>query len=173
MSIAVVSYSLTGNNDALACGVARQLAAEHIQVTEAKPRSTGVILLDMIFNRTPRVETQVSALEKFDRVLFIAPVWMGQAASPLRAYFRHMKEHPRKYAYACISGGALNPNPKLTDDLMKRTGTAPAAVVDLHIVDLLPADPKPTAKDTSAYRLNDADKAKLTEAIVKAVKGVL
>ena len=34
MKIIVISYSLTGNNDDLAAGVAAQLEADHIRVTE-------------------------------------------------------------------------------------------------------------------------------------------
>lgn len=169
MSTAVISYSWTGNNDALASGVARALSAEHIKITEAKPRTMAALMLDMLFSRTPRVQPQADILEKYDRVLFVGPVWMGQVASPLRPYLKHVKDHPRKYAFACISGGGLNPNPKLAADLAKWAGTAPAAYLDLHIADLLPQEPKPDMKATSSYRLNDVDKAKLVEAVVRTV----
>ena len=36
-------------------------------------------------------------------------------------------------------------------------GTPLHNVINLHIADLLPPDPKPDRKDTSAYRLNDRD----------------
>jgi len=170
MKIAVISYSLTGNNDALASSVAKELAAEHIKITELKPRTTGSIIIDIIFNRTPRVQPIPDRLEKYDPILFVGPVWMGQAASPFRTYFKYLKSHPHKYSFASISGGAINTNPKLAGDLDKRVGSAPAALVDLHIADLLPPDPKPTMKDTSAYRINNGDIKKLTDKIVKNVR---
>ena len=170
MKIGVISYSLTGNNEALANSVAEEFAAEHIKITEPKPRTTGSIILDIIFNRTPKVQPIPDRLEKYDQILFVGPVWMGQAASPFRAYFKHLKTHPYKYAFASISGGAINTNPKLAGDLKKRVGAEPAALVDLHIADLLPSDPKPTMKDTSAYRINSGDIKKLTDTIVKTVK---
>lgn len=173
MKIAVVSYSLTGNNDALGASVAKELSAEHIKITETKQRTTVSIVLDMIFNRTPRVQPMPAALAKYERILFVGPVWMGRSASPFRAYFRYLKAHPKPYAFASISGGALNTNPKLADDLKKRAGTAPAAFVDLHIADLLPPDPKPTTKDTSAYRLNGDDITNLTGIVVHAVRDVM
>jgi len=94
MSIAVVSYSLTGNNGALAVAVATELSAVLIKISEEKPRKTGAIILDMILNRTPRVQPFPSELEKYKRILFIAPVWMGKVASPLRAYLEHLKTRP-------------------------------------------------------------------------------
>ncbi|MCR4434640.1 MAG: hypothetical protein QHH06_00040 [Clostridiales bacterium] len=173
MSIAVVSYSLTSNNGALAAAVAKALSAEHVKILEEKPRKTGAIILDMILNRTRRVQPLASELEKYERILFIAPVWMGKVASPLRAYLKHLKAHPQPYAFASISGGALNTNPELADDLEKRAGAKPIAFVDLHIADLLPPEPKPTMKDTSAYRLSDAELSKLAGVIAASVKNAM
>ena len=173
MSIAVVSYSYTGNNETLAAAVAKTLSAEHVKILEVKPRKMSKIILDMILNRTPRVQPLPSVLEQYERILFIAPVWMGKVASPLRAYLKHLKAHPQPYAFASISGGALNTNPKLADGLEKRSGIKPTVFIDLHIADLLPSEPKPTMKDTSAYHLNDAEISKLAEAITVAVKDAI
>lgn len=173
MKTAVVSYSFTGNNDALASGVAQALSAEHIRIITNKTLNYGSIALDMIFNRAPRSTTAPEMLSGYDRVLLMAPVWMGQVASPLRPYLKNLKLHPCKYAFACLSGGGLNPNPKLIDDLEKRAGTKPSAFLDLHIADLLQQDHQPTAQETGAYRLNDEDKQKLIDQILGAVQGVM
>lgn len=170
MSIAVVSYSLTGNNEALAAAAAKALSAEHIKISEEKPRNMGAIMLDMMFSRTPRVRPLPAVLGQYQKILFIAPVWMGKAASPLRAYFKYLKTNPRPYAFASISGGALNSNPKLKDELEQLIGRKPAAFSDLHIADLLPPNSKPTTKDTSAYRINERDTIKLTGMVIDAVK---
>lgn len=170
MNIAVVSYSHTGNNGALAAAVAKELSAVHIKISEEKPRKMSTILLDMLFNRMPKVKPFPSELGKYEGILFIAPVWMGKASAPLRAYFKHLKTHPQPYAFASISGGALNPNPKLAEDIESRVGARPRALVDLHIADLMPQEPKPKMKDTSAYRLNDAEVLKLAGVIAASVK---
>jgi hypothetical protein len=164
LKIAVVSYSLTGNNEALARSVAGVLAAEHIKIQEPKQRTTGTIILDVLFNRTPKTEPKPARLENYDLVLFFGPVWMGQAAFPLRPYLKHPKLG--RYAFVSLSGGAMNDNPKLANDLKKRSGKDPAALIDLHVTDLLPAEPKPGTKETSAYRINEADRKKLTNTIV-------
>ncbi|MCK4731406.1 MAG: flavodoxin family protein, partial [Methanophagales archaeon] len=55
MKVTVISYSLTGNNEALAASIASEISAEHIRITESKPRTNVTIALDMLFNRTPKV----------------------------------------------------------------------------------------------------------------------
>ena len=130
----------------------------------------GSIILDLIFNRTPQVQPTPDRLEKYDLILFFGPIWIGQVATPLRAYLKHLKTNLRRYAFISISGGADGPNLKLTGELKKRAGKEPIALIDLHIADLLPSDPKPVRKDTSAYQINNGDIKKLTNTIVKTVR---
>lgn len=169
MNIGVVSYSFTGNNEALADSVAKELAVEHIKITDPKPRTMGTIVLDIMFNRIPQVQP-TPHLENYDLLLFFGPIWMGKVATPLRAYLKNLKTNHCRYAFISISGGADGANPKLADELKKRGGKDPVALMDLHIADLLPSDPKPERKDTSAYRINDQDIKKLTHTIVKTVR---
>lgn len=170
MKTAIISYSFTGNNDALADSIAKELSAEHIKITEQKPRKSGSIFTDMVFHKIPKVQPAPEILSQYDKIIFIGPIWFGQAAAPLRAYLRYIKDHPRKYAFASLSGGAIGTNPKLEGDLIKRTGMKPIAFVDMHIADLLPAEPKPTMKDTSSYRLTEIHNQKLTDSIIKNFK---
>jgi hypothetical protein len=173
MKIGVVSYSLTGNNEALAEAVAKSLSAEHIKIVEPKPRKTGAIIADMMFNRTPKSQPAPDVLAQYDQVVLMGPVWLGKVASPLRAYLKYIKKHPKPYAFACISGGALNPNPKLKDDIAGRAGAQPAACIDLHIADLLPKDTKPSMESTSGYHLSAEDVAKLSATITDTIREAL
>jgi hypothetical protein len=169
----VISYSLTGNNEALAASIAAEYAAEHIKIIESQPRNMGTIVLDMLFNRTPQVNPIVEKAKDNDLVLFVGPVWMGQVATPFRAYFKHFKRGLGQYAFISISGGADGANTKLAGELRKRAGKEPSALIDLHIADLLPPEPKPGRKDTMAYRLNDKEVASLTSTIVKTLRETL
>ncbi len=174
MRIIVISYSFTGNNEALANSIAAEFAAEHIKITAIGPRTTGAIILDMILNRTPQINPITAQVEDKDLVLFVGPVWLGQVASPLRTCFKELKARLGQYAFISISGGALGPNSKLAGDLKKRVGKEPIALLDLHIADLLPPDPKPTLKDTGSYRLTDKDVIKsLTDTVVKTVRKII
>jgi hypothetical protein len=105
-----------------------------------------------------------------DLIIFVGPVWMGNVAIPLRAYFQLLIDKLGQYAFVSISGGASGPNPRLASELKKRTGKEPAALIDLHIADLLPKDPKPTRKDTQSYHLTDRDVKNLADKVVKTLR---
>jgi len=170
MKTVIMSYSLTGNNEALAKRIAEELNIEHIIITESKKRANGTIAADIVFGRTPKTKPEPQVMEAYDLIIFIAPVWMGQPAFPMRQYFKHLKKYPKKYAFVSISGGAMNDNPGLPGKLKKRTGVEAVTVIDLHITDLLPPEPKPTAKVTSEYRLTKQDIEDLTKCAVTMLK---
>jgi hypothetical protein len=94
---------------------------------------------------------------------------MGQVATPFRVCFKQLGDI-RKYAFISISGGADGSNPKLARELEERLGQEPACVIDLHIADLLPADPKPTRKDTMAYRITESDVNHLADQVVEKLQ---
>ncbi len=174
MKIAVVSYSYTGNNDRLAECVARDLSVAHMKITTQKPMTMGSIILDMIFNRTPKVRPDPDVLKQYDLILFFTPVWMGHIASPLRAYLHAVKLTPRVYGFFSISGGADGENPKLLAELMKRTGMRPAIMLDQHIKDCINQNSRPTRKDTSAYKISVTEASSLsTIAITEINKFIL
>jgi hypothetical protein len=170
MKNVIIFYSLTGNNEALALNVAKVLGVDNIKITELKSRNMGKIATDVLFNKIPQVNPVPEKLENYDEVLFFGPIWMGQLASPLRAYLKYLKTNVKKYAFISISGGAEGPNPKIENELIKRVGKDPVAVINLYIADLLPSDPKPTRNDTMAYRLKDEDIINLTQTAVKEIK---
>jgi hypothetical protein len=169
MKVIVISYSLTGNNQDLAASLAAAFEAEHIRITEPRPRTMGTIILDMVFSRTPKIIMPVANIAEIDWVLFVGPVWMGQIATPFRACFKQLGQKIGKYAFISISGGADGPNPKLAGELEKRLGKAPDRLIDLHIADLLPPEPKPTRKGTMAYRITERDVKYLTDTIAAAL----
>lgn len=170
MKTIIISYSLTGNNANLATSLAAALAAEHIRITEPKPRTMGTIMWDMMFHRTPKIEMAVDEVEHDDMLLFVGPVWMGKIATPLCACFKQLGPKIGQYAFIAISGGADGPNPKLADELKKRLGKEPVALIDLHIADLLPPESKPTRKDTMAYRITESEVKRLTDTIVATLE---
>ena len=107
----------------------------------------------MLFNRIPPVQGGELPGEP-GRILLVGPVWMGCLASPLRSCLRELKKRKDRVGFISISGGADGPNPKLQKELTRRLGRSPEAVVDLHIADLLPPEPRPTREDTSSFRLS-------------------
>ena len=157
MKTNVISYSLTGNNDRLAHSLAEVLGAEHVRITELKERTIKRTAFDMLLNRTPRVEYHGNLKRHDGTVIFVGPVWMGGVASPFRDCFKNLRKPGGPYAFVSISGGADGPNPKLAGELKKRLRREPAAVVDMHIADLLPSEPKPTRDDTGTYQITEEE----------------
>lgn len=170
MRTAVVSYSYTGNNNMLAVAVAKAIGAEHIAVKPQKPVDMCTITFDMLLRRTPKVQPDASVLAKYDRVVLMGPIWCGGPASPMRPYLKQLKAHPQTYAFVTLSGGGLNPNPGFPAALKKEAGSDPYALVTKYIVDFLPSDPKPMAKETSAFRLGEAQAEQLAAEIAAALK---
>jgi len=157
MKIAILTYSFTGNNTLFAAYLASVLSADQIPVTPLTKVTYGTITLDLIFSRKPAVNFSADALEAYDLVLLVAPVWMGQVAFPMRRCLDALRRNAKPYAFLSISGGADGNNPNVSSELTKRAGRAPVFVLDQHIRTLLPAEPAPTRDDTSNYVLTEAD----------------
>lgn len=170
MNIAILSYSYTGNNEAFAECVARELKAKHIKVSLQNPVTMGSIVLDMLFSRTPKVQPVPDTLRQYDLILFFGPVWMGHVASPLRTYLNDLKQNPKPYGFLSVSGGADGGNAKLSDELLQRTGKQPVILADQHIAELLSPDDSTTRKETSAYRISEEDANRLTKVAVEKIK---
>jgi len=157
MKIALVSYSLTGNNARYAEHLARALSAQEIPVRTLKPVTYGTIMLDMILRRNPGINLAPDVFSAYDLVILVGPVWLGKVAFPFRRCLDLLKRNPRPYAFLSVSGGADGNNPLLAAELKQRAGSAPLFVLDQHIRELLPAEPAPTREQTSAYQVTDAD----------------
>ena len=167
MKTLLISYSMTGNNEALAASIATKLGAGHVRVTDAKKRTMGMTAFDMLFNRTPKIEMPEIKLADYGKVVFFAPIWMAKVASPLRGCFKKLASGISTYSFVSLSGGAggADITAKLTKELEKMLGKKPAQVIDMHIADLLPQEPKPTREITSSWRMNDKDLKSLSESI--------
>lgn len=170
MNIAVVSYSFTNNNERFADSLAAGLSAKHIRIQPSKSVTYGTLTWDLMLNRKPDVAPNPNSLAHYDLLVFVAPIWMGQVAFPLRAYLAALKRRAQPYCFLSISGGADSVNPKVPDELKKRAGQAPVFVLDQHIRNLLPAEPAPTRDDTSKYQLTDEDLAQITTKALEQLK---
>lgn len=173
MNIAIISYSYTGNNAALAEYAAKELSVKHIKVSTPKPVTMGTIIADMVFSRTPKVQPAPDILRQYDLVFLFGPVWMGLIASPLRAYLNYLKQAPKPYGFLSISGGADGGNPKLSKELLKRTGKHPVILFDQHIAGLCSQGTQVTRKETSSYRINHTDIELLTKGIIERTNEII
>jgi hypothetical protein len=118
----VIVYSLTGTGRRLADLFARRQGWPVAEVLDRWPRTgrLGMLrsALDAALRRRPRIRYTGPALETFDSVLLIAPVWVGRLAAPMRSFVAAHAERLPELAFVSVSG---SPGPS----------TAPAEIADL------------------------------------------
>ena len=157
---------MTGRNEKLALMAASELGATASKLTAAN-KSMFSIAIDMFFGRVTKVD-QKPDISGSDLVILFAPIWMGKAASPLRAVMRQIKEQDKDYIFATLSGGATSRNPGLTKDLVKQTGKEPKALIDLYVADLL--TDTPTRESTQNYPLSDEEYKQISDKILAEIR---
>ena len=170
MKTLVLSYSFTGNNAVLAEGIAEKTGADWVKVVEKKQRNVFTIVLDVLFNRTPKIESPDRVHEGYERLVFVAPVWLGKVASPLRAVFKHYKGQVQDYSFVSISAGADGKAPQLEPELIRRMGAKPQKVVNPLIIHLFPDEPKMSRQKLDAYRLKGSDATVMVDRVVRELQ---
>jgi flavodoxin len=153
----IVYYSHSGNNQALAKELQKRLQCDMKQITELKKRTGFTILLDLAFNRNPRIENLNTNLDLYDHVVFIAPIWSGRIATPLKSFLNLKRDNLKKYSFITVCSGVAGQQEKIKKQLLKLTGQEPAQVLELKIRDLLPAEQKGKIKYETPYRIKEKD----------------
>lgn len=172
MKLLLISYSNTGNNQALAEACAARLEADHFVLEETRERKITTTVLDMAFGRMPRLKALPPSPESYDLVVFMGPIWMFNIASPFRLCFKALRKGLSKYAFVSFSGGALGANVGLARELARRLGKKNLALIlDInasHFCRTMMEDKhKPDTGETRDYRLTShpQDLARLTAMI--------
>ena len=172
MKTAIVSYSLTGNNCALAKSLAEKTNIKHIEVKTVKKFGMGALIMDIMFKRAPKVTPEPSVLDDYDNIIFMGPLWMGQAATPLRRYFAHLKGSGKKYSFISVCGGAKGGNQNLAEQFIQRIGSEPEHLLELHTANLVDETVKEDIKATTDYKLTDADIESFTLKTMEAISSM-
>lgn len=172
MKTLIVYYSFTRNNEMLAKALQQRLECDIHKIEEVKPRKNISIFLDLLFNREPTIRPTPCLVSLYDQCIFVAPIWAGKIASPLKAFLKEEKYHINRYSFITVCGGNAGQKEKLVKSLTQLLEQPPGAVQELWINDLLPKDKKNTIKYTSGYRLQSGDLKKFDPAIDKFVSGL-
>ena len=170
MNIAVVVYSLTGNNAKLARSVSKTLGAPCIEIQPKHPVKGGTIFWNLISGGSPKSAPEPASLAGYDKVVFVAQVWMGMAAFPLRPYLRAAGKLKKPFAFLTIDGASEGGNRGLEKDLARRAGAAPAFFLPQHIRSLLSADAALDQGAPKPHLLTEADGDALAENAGAALK---
>lgn len=154
MNTLIVYYSFTKNNETLAKGLQRELSCDIYPIREVKKRTALTILLDIAFRRLPRVMKATADLASYDHIIFIAPVWNGKIASPLRSFLTDERARINAYSFITLCGGRAGQENWLREELKKVTGKEAQAVAELTVLELLPVGQH---KNASMYRVSEKD----------------
>jgi len=111
--ILVVFYSYTGTGRRLARLLATQQHWPLGEVRELRPRSgttaTWRCVLDSLLRRRPAIRYEGPALRNFDVVVLIAPIWVGQLASPMRSFVAELRTALPEVAVLSVMGSVGAP----------------------------------------------------------------
>ncbi len=170
MKTLVLSYSHTGNNAKLAKCITNQLEADFFPIREIKKRNIGTIIFDVLFNSTPQIQDFDFFVGKYDHVVLIGPVWIGKIASPFRAVFKSYHSVIGPYSFVTLCAGTHDDNPKIEEELERRAGKAPEAVVKLFLKDLFSNDIKVKKSEIDNLKITDKTAMMLANDVCKKLK---
>ena len=157
MKTLIVYYSHTANNEKLALELQRLLDCNILKIEEINKRTGLTILLDLVFGRMPAVRFSPSDLIKYDHIVFVAPIWVGKIATPLKTFLFNEKSNILEYSFITLCGGSQSQKEKIKRELSGIVHREPQRVVELRINDLLYPDQKGKIKFTSGYRIAKED----------------
>lgn len=132
-AVLIVYYSRTGT----ACQVAQRLAAQSgwalAEVGDRRPRAgfsgDARCVLENVLRMRASYRYEGPALDGFEQVIVIAPVWAGRLASPMRTFLADRLPFPARLSAVCVMAarGAFN----AIEEIARLTSTLPAPVLAL------------------------------------------
>lgn len=172
MKTLIVYYSFTRNNELLAKTIQQRLNCDIYRIEEVTKRTGFKILLDLILDRTPRIKPHPNSVSAYEQCIFVAPIWAGRIASPLKTFLLQEKDHIKRYSFITVCSGAPQQKEKLAKSLTGLLGKEPGQVRELWINALLPEGKKDTIKYATGYRIQSNDLDKFERNIDEFVSGV-
>lgn len=155
MKTLIVYYSFTRNNEILAENLKARLSCNVLKIEEVKKRTGFTILLDIIFNRNTKLKPHKLSLLDYDNFIFIAPIWAGRLATPLKTFLTNHKKEIRRYSFITVCGGVEGQKEKISKQLIKLLNRSPEKVIELWVADLLVSEGK--RKNTTGYQIDKND----------------
>lgn len=139
MRIGIVFYSRTGTGRAVAERLASMTGWPAHEVRDAKPRAglAGDLrcVVDSLFKRSPEFRFDGPALDQYDHVILIAPVWLRSLAAPMRAFLLAQGRLIRGYSVICVMSGYGGF--RAVDDVAAIAGSKPRTILLLKQYDVL------------------------------------
>jgi flavodoxin len=172
MKVLIVYFSYAGNNEILAKEIQKKLLCDTLQILDSNKRNGFTILLDILFDRKPSIQSYEKNIKTYDHIIFIAPIWASKIASPLKSFLRLEKNNIPQYSFITACSGYAGQKEKIAKDLIRLIEKQPTIVTELWINDLLPADQKNKIKYVTPYRLQPKDLVVFEAKIEKHIRAI-
>lgn len=153
MKTLIAYYSFTQNNEKLAGYLQKQLNCDIVKIETTKKRNSFSIFLDLMFKRKPEIKSVPYYLQDYEHIIFIAPIWAGRIATPMKSYLIKEGVNIKKYSFITLCGGSAGQQEKIHSELVATLQKPPLKLLELWVNDLLPAEKKDTIKYTSGFRI--------------------
>ncbi|WP_071394042.1 flavodoxin family protein [Bacillus tuaregi] len=154
MKSLIVFYSHTGNNAKLAYELSKRMKCDIHKIMVEKKRTTFSILLDRYLKRKSKLSIYNLNLSEYKNVIFIAPIWGGQLAGPIREFIEAEKNNLNRYFFISICNGVKSQKEKLISELSSIVHKEPVEVTELWINAFLPDNRKNKIRYTFNFRVS-------------------
>lgn len=154
MSTLIVYFSFLGNNKLMAENMAKNINADLKAITEPKKRTAFTILLDMIFNRTPKINPLTIDWDFYDHVILMSPIWNMRLAHPMKSFIQKERKHFPNYSFASVCGGREGQENSLCRQLTRLVGIPPIAITQFEINSLVAAKKIQKPENVSNHRIS-------------------
>ncbi len=166
MKTLIVYYSFTHNNELLARAIHERLDCDIHRIEEATKRTGLKMLLELTFNRKPRIKPHGIPVSSYDRFIFVAPVWAGKIATPLKSFLLQEKTHIHRYSFITLCGGGGSPQKeKLASGLGELLGREPESIEELWVSEVVSEDILKNIKSVVDYHIQPSDLDKFRDKI--------
>ncbi|WP_024771135.1 flavodoxin family protein [Aquimarina macrocephali] len=157
MKTLIVYFSFSGNNELLAKDLTKDLEADLLQITESKKRGMFKVILDMLFNRFPKINELDILWSDYHHIVLIAPIWNYIIAHPMKTFIKKNKEHLKNYSFITLCSGRDTQKEKIAAQLKKLASYEPKVVIELETRTFITSE----QESKGAYKLTKEDVQKL------------
>ena len=145
----IVYYSFTKNNEKLAYYLRSKLNCDSVKIETLKKRTAFSLLFDLVFDRKPEIKPVRYYLPHYEHIIFIAPIWAGKIAMPLKSYLMDQKSNIKSYSFISVCGSRPGQKEKIFNELSRVIGKQPLRVDELSMNDLIHAKDETFKEESS------------------------
>jgi len=131
MKTLIVYYSLTNNNEKLALYLKEKLNCDLFAIQTKKKWHFFDIFLSFLFKKKAHLQEYKIEWSNYERFIFIAPIWLGKIAFPLKTFLTEEKSNIKNYHFISICVGGQKE--KLTESLTNILSNEPQSVEEISL----------------------------------------